>query len=36
MTVWTFKDFASRAVGSYLVRLLKDLGYRAHQRTVSD
>ena len=36
VTVWILKDFASRAVGSYLVRLLKDLGYRAHQRTVSD
>ena len=34
VTVWILKDFASRALGSYLVRLLKDLGYRAHQRTV--
>jgi YVTN family beta-propeller protein len=36
VTVWILKDFASRALGSYLVRLLKDLGYRAHQRTVPD
>ena len=35
MTVWTFGG-SSRAVGLYLVRLLKDLGYRAHQRSVSD
>ena len=35
VTVWTFKGFGNGAVGSYLVRLLKDLGYRAHQRTVS-
>jgi YVTN family beta-propeller protein len=34
VTVWILKDFASRALGSYLVRVLKDLGYRAHQRTV--
>jgi peptide/nickel transport system substrate-binding protein len=34
VTVWILKDFASRGLGSYLVRLLKDLGYRAHQRTV--
>ena len=33
--IWTFKDLGTGAVGSYLVRLLKDLGYRAHQRTVS-
>ena len=36
VTVWTFKDFGNRAVGSYLVGLLKDLGYRAHQHTVSN
>jgi peptide/nickel transport system substrate-binding protein len=35
VTVWTFQGFANGAVNSYLVRLLKDLGYRAHQRTVS-
>ena len=34
VTVWILRDFASRALNSYLVRLLKDLGYRAHQRTV--
>jgi ABC-type transport system substrate-binding protein len=34
VTVWILKDFASRALASYLVRMLKDLGYRAHQRTV--
>jgi peptide/nickel transport system substrate-binding protein len=34
VTVWILKDFASRALGSYLVQVLKDLGYRAHQRTV--
>jgi YVTN family beta-propeller protein len=36
VTVWIHKDFASRGLGSYLVRMLKDLGYRAHQRTVPD
>ena len=36
VTVWIHKAFASRGLGSYLVRLLKDLGYRAHQRTVPD
>ena len=36
VTVWILKDFASRALDSYLVRVLKDLGYRAHQRTVPD
>jgi ABC-type transport system substrate-binding protein len=35
VTVWTFKGFGNGAVGPYLVRLLKDLGYRAHLRTVS-
>jgi YVTN family beta-propeller protein len=34
VTVWILKDFASRALDSYLVRVLKDLGYRAHERTV--
>jgi YVTN family beta-propeller protein len=34
VTVWILKDFASRALGSYLVRMLKDLGYRARQRIV--
>jgi YVTN family beta-propeller protein len=34
VTVWTFQGFANRAVNSYLVWLLKDLGYRARQRTV--
>jgi peptide/nickel transport system substrate-binding protein len=36
VTVWILKDFASQALDSYLVRVLKDLGYRAHQRTVPD
>jgi peptide/nickel transport system substrate-binding protein len=36
VTVWTFKGFGNQAVGSYLVRMLKDLGYRAHQRAVSN
>jgi peptide/nickel transport system substrate-binding protein len=35
LTLWAFTGFADRAVGSYLVRLLKDLGYRANLRTVS-
>ena len=35
VTVWTFQGFANGTVNSYLVRLLKDLGYRARQRTVS-
>ena len=34
VTVWILKDFASRALDSYLVQVLKDLGYRAQQRTV--
>ena len=34
VTVWILKDFANRALASYLVRLLKDLGYPAHERTV--
>jgi YVTN family beta-propeller protein len=36
ITVWTSNDFGGKAVGSYLVRMLKDLGYRAKLRTVSD
>jgi YVTN family beta-propeller protein len=36
VTVWTFKGFANEAVGPYLVRMLKDLGYRTHLRTVSN
>jgi YVTN family beta-propeller protein len=35
VTVWTFVGFANKAVGTYLVQLLKDLGYRANLRTVS-
>jgi peptide/nickel transport system substrate-binding protein len=35
VTVWTIKGFADRAVSLYLVRLLKDLGYRAKLHTVS-
>jgi YVTN family beta-propeller protein len=36
VTLWTFRGYGDRAVASYLVRLLKDLGwYRASQRTVS-
>ena len=34
VTVWILKDVASRAPDSYLVRVLKHLGYRAQQRTV--
>jgi YVTN family beta-propeller protein len=36
VTLWTMKGFAGKAVGLYLVRLLKDLGYRAKLLTVSD
>jgi YVTN family beta-propeller protein len=36
ITVWTSNDFGDKAVGSYLVGMLKDLGYRANLRTVSD
>jgi YVTN family beta-propeller protein len=36
VTVWILRDFASPALGSYLVRVLEDLGYRAQQRTVPD
>lgn len=35
VTIWAFTGFADRAVGSYLTRLLKELGYRASLRTVS-
>jgi YVTN family beta-propeller protein len=35
VTVWTFGGYGDKAVASYLVQLLKDLGYRASQRTVS-
>ena len=35
VTIWTFKGFANGTVGSYLVRLLKSLGYRANLRRVS-
>jgi YVTN family beta-propeller protein len=35
LTLWAFTGFADHAVGSYLVRLLKDLGYRANLRIVS-
>ena len=36
VTVWTSNGFGGKAVGSYLVGVLKDLGYRANLRTVSD
>lgn len=29
VTIWTFKEEANRGVDSYLVRMLKQLGYRA-------
>ena len=35
VTVWTIEGLADKAVGSYLVQLLKDLGYRASLRMVS-
>ena len=35
VTIWTFTGFADKAVGSYLTRLLKELGYRVSLRTVS-
>jgi YVTN family beta-propeller protein len=35
VTVWTLGGSGDKAVASYLVQLLKDLGYRASQRTVS-
>ena len=34
VTVWTFKEEANRGVNSYLVRMLKELGYRATLRAV--
>ena len=34
VTVWTFMTSPGKAVGSYLVRLLKDLGYRASLHAV--
>ena len=36
VTVWTFRGYGDKAAASYLVQLLKDLGYRASQRTVSE
>jgi peptide/nickel transport system substrate-binding protein len=36
VTVWTSNGFGGKAVGSYLVKMLKDLGYRANLRTASD
>jgi len=35
VTVWTIEGLADRSVGSYLVQMLKDLGYRASLRRVS-
>jgi YVTN family beta-propeller protein len=35
VTVWTIKDLTGKAVGSYLLQMLKDLGYRASLRMVS-
>lgn len=35
VTVWTFAGSWNKAVGSYFVRLLKDIGYRASQHTMS-
>ena len=35
VTVLINRSFTARGVGSYLVRMLKDLGYRARQRSVS-
>jgi YVTN family beta-propeller protein len=35
VTVWTFNDSPEKAVGSYLVQLLKELGYPAHLHPVS-
>jgi YVTN family beta-propeller protein len=34
VTVWTFDDHADKAVGSYLVQLLQNLGYQAKLRAV--
>jgi len=36
VTVWIDKGFGGQALGSYLVGILKDLGYRANMRIVSD
>ena len=35
VTFWTFGGVGDKATASYLVQLLKDLGYRANHRTVS-
>jgi peptide/nickel transport system substrate-binding protein len=35
VTMWTFSDRADEAVGSYLVQLLRDLGYQAKLHPVS-
>jgi YVTN family beta-propeller protein len=35
VTVWTIRSLADRAVGSYLVQMLNDIGYRASLRRVS-
>src|SRR5215472_686270 len=34
VTVWTIQGLADRGVGSYLVRMLNDLGYRARWQSV--
>ena len=36
VTVWSFDIDPGKAAGSYLVGLLKDLGYRASLHAVSD
>ena len=36
VTVWSLDDVAGKALGSYLVGLLNDLGYRASLHAVSD
>jgi ABC-type transport system substrate-binding protein/DNA-binding SARP family transcriptional activator len=36
VTVWSFDNVAGKALGSYLVELLDDLGYRASLHAVSD
>jgi ABC-type transport system substrate-binding protein len=35
VTVWSLNDFTDKAVGSYLVQLLRELGYRASLHAVS-
>jgi YVTN family beta-propeller protein len=35
VTIWVLDGFAAKATGSYLVRLLKELGYRASLRITS-